>query len=113
MNDADAATRLRESLDAQLRLHEEHARLQDSLIEMLNLELRECRRRLVEQGAHKTELDRQIKVHGEQYDELKRERERLRANYQGLHSPPPSGSLAARLYWATSRIGGVLSRLFR
>ena len=99
----DAPARLQESLEEQLRVRAEQARLQDAMIEMLNNELRECRKRLVEQSDEITEYRRLLMTR----------HDLLMSRYTASLAAPAAGPDPSRARRVLRRIRSALRLLVR
>jgi hypothetical protein len=99
----DAPARLQESLEGELRVRAEQARLQDAMIEMLNNELRECRKRLVEQADEITEYRRLLMTR----------HDLLMSRYSASLAAPAAGPEPSRLRRVARRVQSALRLLTR
>jgi hypothetical protein len=99
----DAPAQLHQSLEAQLAVRAEQARLQDAMIEMLNNELRECRQRLVHQANEITEFQRVLMIR----------HDLLMSRYTASLAAPSAGPDPSRVRRVLRRIRSAVRLLVR
>jgi hypothetical protein len=99
----EAPAQLHSPLEEQLRVREEQARLQDAMIEMLNSELRECRKRLVQQADEITEYRRLLMLR----------HDLLMSRYSASLAAPSAGPDSSRVRRVLRRMKSALRLLVR
>ena len=99
----DAPAQPYQSLEEQLRVRAEQARLQDAMIEMLNNELRECRKHLVEQANEITEYKRVLMIR----------HDLLMSRYTASLAAPSAGPAVSRVRRVLRRMRSALRLLVR
>jgi hypothetical protein len=100
---ADDAATLSRALQDQLRVRAEQARLQEAMIEMLSSELRECRKRLVEQNDEITEYRRLLMTR----------HDLLMSRYSATLAAPAAGPEPSRFRRTIRRVQSALRLLTR